>query len=419
MTPGPVLSVVIPAYNEQDAIGPLLERVKKVRGELQQLWPLTEVEVIVVDDGSNDHTSKIAAQHSWVRLICHSSNQGYGAALKTGFRMARGEYIAFLDADGTYPPESLGSLFKPVIEGQADMTVGTRNLGRRSSMPVLRRLGNFLFAKFLTWIAEVTVSDSASGLRVFRKSIVPCLLPLPDGLDFIVGLSTRALYEGLKVVEVPIPYAERQGRSKLNILKDGFRFLRTVIMVGTTYNPLKFFGFLGLFSLAVAFYLGIGPLLYYLNYWRVEDWEIYRLFTILVLGVIGLQLIHFGIIGNRILAMITGQPAETCSLVGKLFLNRGFSRMSWKVGGICCTAAVLLNYQTIFQYLSLKAIFVHWSYILTGATLFLLGAQLLMIGGLLSIFQRIEERQAYLRASEVRCKQGQQAEDQYETGATV
>lgn len=414
--PGSIFSIVIPAYNEQGTIGPLLERLEKVTTELKQLWPLVDVEVIVVDDGSNDLTSKIAEGHSWVRLICHSSNQGYGAALKTGFRMARGEYIAFLDADGTYPPESLGSLLEPVIEGRADITVGTRNLGQQRSMPVLRRLGNFLFAKFLTWVAEVAVSDSASGLRVFRKSILARLLPLPDGLDFIVGLSTRALYEGLKIVEVPVPYAERQGRSKLSILKDGLRFLRTIIKVGTTYNPLKFFGFLGLSSLAVAFYLGIGPLLYYLNYRRVEDWEIYRLFTILVLGVIGLQLIHFGIIGNRILAMITGKPVETSSVLSKLFLNRGFCKMSWKVGGVCCIAAVLLNYQTIFQYLSLKAIFVHWSYIFTGAALFLLGAQLLMIGGLLSIFQRIEERQAYL--SEARCKKGQRAGVQYETGAT-
>ena len=185
------------------------------------------------------------------------------------------------------------------------MTVGARNKAGQSGMPFVRRVGNLLFAQVLSWIAATPVSDSASGMRVFPKSILPRLLPLPDGLDFIVGLSTRALHEDPRVLEIPIPYAERKGRSKLSVIRDGFRFLGTFIIVGVTYNPLKFFGLVGLLSLILAGYLGIGPVIYYIQYRRVEDWEIYRLFTILVLGIVGVQLINFGIIGNRLLALVT------------------------------------------------------------------------------------------------------------------
>ncbi len=398
-----ILSVVIPAYNEEESIASVVKRVDSAADSLLTNHAgMSEVEILVVNDGSTDRTAERAKVSPRVRVINHPTNQGYGAALKTGFLKSKGDLIAFLDADGTYPPEYLGALCKPVIEGCADMTVGTRNKVGQSGMPFVRRVGNFLFARVLTWIAETPVSDSASGMRVFRKSTLPRLLPLPDGLDFIVGLSTRTFHESLTVLEIPIPYAEREGRSKLSVLKDGFRFLRTFIVVGATYNPLKFFGVLGVLSLVLASYLGIGPVIYYLRYRRVEDWEIYRLFTILVLGIVGVQLINFGIIGNRLLALVSGLHFEKRSLVGRLFLNRGFSGTSLKMGAALCIGAVVLNYPTIMQYLTLRSIYVHWAYVITGATMFLVGAQLLMAWGLLAIFRKVEQRQAYLKTLEAK-----------------
>src|SRR5690349_19044738 len=99
------LSVVIPAYNEEDGIIRIVERVKAVRPALNAVG--VELELIVVDDGSRDKTATLAAQCGDTRVVRHLKNRGYGGALKTGFRHATGEWLAFLDADGTYPPEAL------------------------------------------------------------------------------------------------------------------------------------------------------------------------------------------------------------------------------------------------------------------------------------------------------------------------
>ena len=411
-----VLSVVIPAYNEEESIASVVKRVDTAAAVLLTNNPeISEVEILVVNDGSRDQTEERARVSSRVRVINHQKNQGYGAALKTGFLQSRGSLIAFLDADGTYPPEYLEALCAPIIQGYADMTVGARNTTGQSGMPFVRRVGNLLFTRMLTWIAETPVSDSASGMRVFQKSILPRLLPLPDGLDCIVGLSTRALHEGLRVLEIPIAYAERTGRSKLSVIKDGFRFLATFIKVAATYNPLKFFGLFGLLSLMLACYLGIGPLIYYLQHRRVEDWEIYRLVTILVLAIVGFQLINVGIIGHRLLALMTGFRFAKRSLFGRLLLDRGFFQTTWKAGAALCIGAVVLNHATILQYLTLRSIYVHWSYIITGATAFLVGAQLLMTWGILVIFHKVEERRAYLKTLEVH-KEGGRLEPSGQSG---
>ncbi|MEZ4718379.1 MAG: glycosyltransferase family 2 protein [Caldilineaceae bacterium] len=99
-----VFSVVIPAYNEEDGIRAIMQRVLAVRPEIQAAG-FDDLELIVVDDGSGDHTGALVAAEPGVRLIRHAKNAGYGAALKTGFAAATGEWIGFLDADGTYPPE--------------------------------------------------------------------------------------------------------------------------------------------------------------------------------------------------------------------------------------------------------------------------------------------------------------------------
>lgn len=394
----PTLSIVIPAYNEEDGIDTILRRTHEAAASLTRADErLPDVEVLVVDDGSSDRTAERVRAWPGTRLVSHSRNRGYGAALKTGFLEARGDLVGFLDADGTYPPESFRALCGPILDGNADVTVGTRSRTEDSGMPLLRRIGNSFFAALLSWIAETPTADSASGMRVFRRADLPRLLPLPDGLDFIVGFATRTLHENLRIVEIPIPYAERSGRSKLNVLRDGLRFLRTFVATGATYNPLKFFGTAAVVLLLLALWLGIGPVRYYLVHRRVEDWEIYRLSTILVLGMAGLGLINYGILGNRLLAIASGKPVEKRGLLGRLFLSRSFGNLSWKLGVLLCTAAVVLNARTIGQYLRLRAISVHWSFIITGATLFLVGAQLLMSGGLAWVFRKFEERQAYLR----------------------
>ena len=158
------LSVVIPAYNEENGIDAILGRVLAQREPLRAAG-IGNLEVIVVDDGSRDRTAERVAAHPDVRLVRHKINQGYGAALKTGFAAAGGDLLAFLDADGTYPPEHFDALCRAANGDGADLVVGSRRAGEASGMPLVRRIGNAIFATLLTLLAGRRVSDSASGMR--------------------------------------------------------------------------------------------------------------------------------------------------------------------------------------------------------------------------------------------------------------
>ncbi len=195
------LSVCIPVYNEADAIAETLTRCLACESLLRQAG-VGAFEVIVAYYGSRDATAERVRQFPFpVRLIQHAKNKGYGAALKTGFSAAKYDLVGFLDADATYPPEFFPALCKPVLDDEADLVVGSRMAGADSRMPVTRRIGNTLFAHLLTIIGRTSVSDTASGMRVFRKSALEVLSPLPDGLYLNPVKSTRALSRGIRLVE--------------------------------------------------------------------------------------------------------------------------------------------------------------------------------------------------------------------------
>jgi glycosyltransferase involved in cell wall biosynthesis len=185
------LSVVIPAYNEEDGIAAIVERVLAIEPQLSAAG-VDSLECIVVDDGSKDRTAEIVQGYvPRVRLICQK-NKGYGGALKTGFQAATGELLGLLDADSTYPPEYFPQMCKVALDG-ADLVIGSRMSGEKSEMPLVRRVGNFIFANLLSIVAGVRISDSASGQRIIRREALPALYPLPDTLDFNKEMITRAL----------------------------------------------------------------------------------------------------------------------------------------------------------------------------------------------------------------------------------
>jgi len=122
----------------------------------------------------------------------------------------------------------------------------------------LRRLGNLIWSNLVTVIAHQRCADPASGMRILKRSVLSRIYPLPDGLNFTPVMSTRCMHEGLEVLELPIPYSERKGRSKLSIVKDGLRFLKTILWTSLEYNPVKILGIVGLFLLAVSGSIGTG-----------------------------------------------------------------------------------------------------------------------------------------------------------------
>jgi glycosyltransferase involved in cell wall biosynthesis len=214
------LSIVIPALNEEQAIASIIERCLSARDTIIRDSAVTSVEIIVVSDGSTDRTVEIASGYSDIKLIVFERNRGYGAAIKRGFAEAAGNIVGFLDADGTCDPLFFADLCRALVEENADVALGSR-MSATSKMPRIRRLGNRIYALILSALSTRNVTDTASGMRIIRREALTQLYPLPDGLHFTPAMSARVLLEDkLTLVEVPMPYAERIGRSKLSVLRD-------------------------------------------------------------------------------------------------------------------------------------------------------------------------------------------------------
>jgi len=235
------LSIIIPAYNEEQSIGSTIERALKAKSDIIKNTGIEDVEVIVVNDGSGDNTEKIAARYKDVVLVSYEKNKGYGAAIKQGFDKASGDILSFLDADGTCDPNLFTGLVNSLIKNSADIVIGSR-LGPGSKMPKTRKIGNIVFTKIINYFGDTHITDCASGMRVLRRSALAKLYPLPDGLHFTPAMTCRAtMGKGLKIIETPIEYAQREGKSKLSVIKDGLKFLKIILSMALRYKPLKVF----------------------------------------------------------------------------------------------------------------------------------------------------------------------------------
>ena len=248
------ISIIIPAYNEEGAIGPTIDRIRALS---------LEKEIIVVDDASSDRTAAIAEQHG-ARVVRRPVNIGYGRALKDGIHAASHDLIAITDADGSYPVEQIATLLVPLSRG-ADMVVGARQGAayRGSFLKMLSRMALKIIVEFAT---GRTIPDINSGLRVFRKSdVVPYFPDICESFSFTTTITLVYLLTHRTVVYFPISYDKRVGRSKVRHVRDALRTLQYVTECLVHYNPLKLFLLLSLFTLLVgivaSLLFGIGALL--------------------------------------------------------------------------------------------------------------------------------------------------------------
>lgn len=262
------LQVVIPALNEEQSIAAIIERTLASVPEICRVGGITNVHVTVVSDGSTDRTAAIARQYQpEICVIEFEKNKGYGAAIKAGWQSSDAALLGFLDADGTCDPAFFGPLCAALTSDRYDVALGCR-MTDLSEMPRVRRFGNRAFALLLQALSSTSVRDTASGMRVVRRTSLPQLMPLPDGLHFTPAMSARVmLSRRLKLIELDMPYAEREGESKLHVVRDGGRFLRAILQAAILFRPSRVLGLvaaaLGVASVviglpAVTTYFGDG-----------------------------------------------------------------------------------------------------------------------------------------------------------------
>jgi glycosyltransferase involved in cell wall biosynthesis len=308
------ISVIIPAFNEETAIGPQVNEIRKVLASHD-----IEHEIIVADDGSEDLTIKQAIK-AGASVLSLPENQGYGSALKAGILFAKYETILIIDGDKTYPADQIPNLIDKLET--ADMVVGAR-IGGKVYIPLIRRPAKWILGFLASRIAGKTIPDLNSGLRIFRRECVKQYFHiLPNGFSFTTTITLAMLGDGYRVVYHPINYHKRVGKSKI-APRNFIDFIILVLRMAMLFQPLKVF-------LPVAFMciiLGVVKVAFDIIglLKRAETFNWYLIFqptlstSAVLLLLMGLQLLLVGMVSDGLLRRISRSngsliPSKTSSV---------------------------------------------------------------------------------------------------------
>jgi len=248
-----MISVVIPAFNEEGAIADTIQTVRA----MCEGAGIEDLDLVVVDDGSTDKTGEEAAACG-ACVVRHPHNAGYGKSLKDGIAAARHDTIVITDADGTYPIEAVPSLLETYRRG-FDMVVGART-GRVYEGSRLKSALRLLLRFLVEYTTGRKIPDINSGLRVFsRATIMPYFSHLGNSFSFTTSITLAYFMTGRYIAYVPVSYQNRIGSSKVHLFRDAMRTLQFIIEAILYYNPLKLFLLLsGLCLVAAVISLAVG-----------------------------------------------------------------------------------------------------------------------------------------------------------------
>lgn len=271
----PAVSIVIPAYNEQDAVGATIESVRQT---LEAAGIAHEI--IVVNDGSSDDTL-MRARATGVEVVNFPHNGGYGRALKAGIAVSTAPLVAILDADGTYPASYLPEMI--AMTAYNDMVVGDRGAAMKG-VPMIRRPAKWVLNGLASILAQHEITDLNSGLRVFRRGPLEQFVPLlPDAFSFTTTVTLCMLSSGKRVSYLPIVYGKRVGQSKIRVSDFG-RFMFLVFRLTVYFQPLRVFLPAGL----ALFVMGFGKALYDVYIDNLSETAILGLLGAILLWALGL-----------------------------------------------------------------------------------------------------------------------------------
>jgi glycosyltransferase involved in cell wall biosynthesis len=246
----PLIVAAIPCFNEERFIGSVVLRVMKYVDK-----------VVVVDDGSTDASVEIARGAG--AIVCsHDCNKGYGAAIRTALNEGKevgADVLVIIDADGQHDARDIPRLAKPVLDGEADVVIGSRFMGEASSAPLYRRLGQRMLNTATSMGSGRKVSDSQSGFRAYSRKALDVLNLTEDGMSVTSEMQFAIASKGLKVTEVAVQvsYADK---SKRNPLGHGINVLSRVLVLVSLRQPMVLFGVPGVLLLGGGLLLGIRVL---------------------------------------------------------------------------------------------------------------------------------------------------------------
>jgi glycosyltransferase involved in cell wall biosynthesis len=221
------VSVVIPVFNEEATVGNVVTRTKNALEKLGVTY-----EILVVDDGSVDRSADTAQKLE--AHVLRKAHQGKGFTLRYGFMRAKGEVVVTLDADGSHKPEEIPQILRPIREDRADFVIGSRfcsSEANKTKIPKINRVGNMLFNDLIWHLTGAITSDSQSGFRAIRSSLIKRMKLGSQGYEVESEMLVKALKMGARVAEAPISFIQRTvGRSKLDPIRDGMKILYAIVI---------------------------------------------------------------------------------------------------------------------------------------------------------------------------------------------
>lgn len=279
------LSVIVPVYNEQESV---LHTIKRLHLVLTDTG--INYEIIVVNDGSTDHSEELLKKVKGITLLKNPYNLGYGASLKKGIKNAKYDWIMITDADGTYPIEDIPRLLKHTDD--YDMVVGKRT-GKHVEIPLIRKPAKIIISLLVNFLTGRKIPDVNSGLRLFKRDIALEFFHLfPSGFSFTTTITLACFANNYTVKYIPINYYKRKGKSTIHPIKDFLGFISLIFRITIYFNPFKFF----LSSGILVVLLGIIYGLYQVIILPIKG--LGQLPVLLILG--GLQIIFIGLLADLI-----------------------------------------------------------------------------------------------------------------------
>ncbi|MDE6202830.1 MAG: glycosyltransferase family 2 protein, partial [Lachnospiraceae bacterium] len=231
------VSIIVPAYNEEAAIGAVLAELQEHIGK----WDMEDVEIVVINDGSTDQTAQIVSGFSQVRLINHRKNKGYGSAVKTGIRESSGNIIIWYDADGQHRPEDVLKIINKMQEEELDYCIGIRD--GNSYVDKSRSFGKKVLKGILNFITKEELRDFNSGMRGFKREIIMSHLSLlPDTFGASTVTTLLMLEQEYRGGEVDITVRKREGKSSVRQVRDGCRTIALIFQIIILFQPMRVFG---------------------------------------------------------------------------------------------------------------------------------------------------------------------------------